>query len=128
MYTNYGDRNFFEQGLLVDTEHSDTGFDMLFCEPYSDAEDLYQFGHIYVNIGDGWIDRDQVMSYIGMDEADFDPVQYAIGCFRYYGPENFGAGSYGVSYDWTRCTSALILDELKDYLIAWDDLVAEPLD
>ena len=37
MYRNYGDKNFFENGVLVDTDHSDTAFPMLLCRPYPDA-------------------------------------------------------------------------------------------
>ena len=29
MFVNYGDRNFFEYGVLVDTDHSDTEFPIL---------------------------------------------------------------------------------------------------
>lgn len=52
MYRNYGDRDFFEHGVLVDTEHSDTCFPMLLCRPYPDAEDLYQFGEVEVDLND----------------------------------------------------------------------------
>lgn len=31
MYRNYGDRDFFENGVLVDTEHSDTTKTNAFC-------------------------------------------------------------------------------------------------
>lgn len=58
MYRNYGDKNFFENGILVDTEHSDTAFPMLLCRPYPDEEDLYQFGEVEVDLDDfkenGW--------------------------------------------------------------------------
>ena len=124
MYKNYGDKNFFEYGLLVDDEHSDTEFDILICRPYSDEEDLYQFAQVHVDITDTWIDKNAVLSYAGLaDESD--AIAYAIACLEYYGPENFGADSYGVTYDWRRMDKASILNELKGYLIAWDDLVAE---
>ena len=121
MYLNYGDRDFFELGILVDTEHSDTVFDMLLCRPYDDQEDLFQFARVQVDIEDSWIDKPAVMSFIGMTEETFDPVQYAIGCTDYYGWENFGADSYGVTYDWRQMTRAQIEDEMKYYLIAWED-------
>lgn len=122
MYRNYGDRNFFELGVLVDDEHSDTVFDMLVCCPYSDVEDLYQFAHIQVDITDDWIDRKMVMEFCGMTEETFDPVEFAIGCADWYSWDNFGAGSYGVSYDWTRVDRATIEKELRKYLIASDNL------
>ena len=43
MYINYGDRNFFECGILVDAEHSDTEIKILYCRPLDDAEDLFLF-------------------------------------------------------------------------------------
>lgn len=52
MYRNYGDKDFFENGVLVDTEHSDTVFPMLLCRPYPDEEDLYQFGEVEVDLDD----------------------------------------------------------------------------
>ena len=122
MYKNYGDVNFLEHGILVDTEHSDTVIDMLLCEPYSDEEDLFQFAHVQVDLEDAWIDRKAVMDFIGMDKEDYDPVQFAIGCTSYYSWDNFGAGDYGVFCDWQRCDEELIRKELKNYLIDWDNL------
>lgn len=120
MYVNYGDRNFFENGILVDTEHSNTEFPILYCVPYSDEEDLYQFGDCTVDITEPWIDKPSVLKNIGMTEGNFDPVSYAIGCIDYYGAENFGAQSY--AYDWRRMTQAEIMEILKHRLIASDNL------
>ncbi|QHJ85062.1 MAG: hypothetical protein [Bacteriophage sp.] len=89
MYVNYGDRNFFEYGVLVDGEHSDTVFSILYCMPYCDEEDKYLFADCIVDVDDNWIGREEVMSFIGMTEEHFDPVQFAIGCIEYYGTENF---------------------------------------
>lgn len=121
MYINYGDKDFFQYGCLVDAEHSDTEFDMLVCRPYDDEEDKFQFAQITVDITDTWIDKKAVMSYIGMTEKTFDPIQYAIGCADYYGWENFGAGSM-YSIDWTNVSRKEIEDILKHYLIASDNL------
>lgn len=126
MYINYGDRNFFELGCLVDSEHSDTVFDMILCRPYDD-EPMYQFAHVQVDIEASWIDKERVMSYIGMTNETFDPIRYAIGCTDYYGWDNFGAADYGVSYNWQQVDAETILKEVKGYLIAWDNLVMEPL-
>lgn len=122
MYINYGDRNFFESGLLIDTEHSDTVFDMLICEPYSDEEDLFQFAHITVDIEDDWIDWSKVISCTGHEPVS--NVCKAIMAYEYYGPEEFGAYS-NVTYDWTRMNRESIKNELKHYLITWDNLVLE---
>ncbi|MCD8083426.1 MAG: hypothetical protein LUE86_08000 [Clostridiales bacterium] len=120
MYQNYGDRNFFENGMLVDTEHSDTTFPMLLCTPYPDEEDLFQFGECEVDISDDWIDRKAVMDYIGMAEETFDPVAFAIGCVSWYSWDNFGAINY--AYDWTRMDKKSICDILKYREIASDNL------
>ena len=128
MYVNHGDKNFFDVGILVDTEHSDTVFDMLLCKPYEDEEDLFQFAHVQVDIEDDWIEREKVMNFCGMTEEDFDPVQFAIGCTDWYPWENFGAGSFAYSYDWTHMTRKQIYKELRNYLIASDNLEMPWLD
>lgn len=123
MYINYGDKNFFEYGRLVDSEHSDTVLQVICCNPYPDEEDKYQFAECEVDINDMWIDKEAVMSYIGMTEETFNPIQYAIGCIDYYGAENFGALSY--AYDWTNMKKADICEILKYRLIANDNLDIE---
>ena len=91
MYKNYGDVNFFNYGMLVDTEHSDTDIDIIFCHPIYDTDtELYYFGAVTVCINDEWIDKKSVMSYISMDDKSFNNIHYAIGCLEYYGAENFG--------------------------------------
>lgn len=124
MYRNHGDRNFFELGILVDTEHSDTVFDMLLCRPYDDEEDKFCFAHIQVDIEDDWIDKDAVMSYAGMTKEDFDPVRYAIACTDFYSWSEFGADSnYG--YNWMDMDRKAIKKELSYYMIAWDEVMAD---
>lgn len=120
MYLNYGDVNFFEHGILVDTEHSDTEFPILYCMPYPDEEDLYQFGDCQVDITDSWIDKQAILNYIGMKETEFDPVLFAIGCIEYYGAVNFGADSY--CYDWLHMQRKDIEEILKYRMIASDNL------
>ena len=65
---------------------------------YDDEDDLYLFADCLVDIADDWIDRNAVMSYIGMTEDDFDPIQYAIGCIEYYGVENFSSPYDGYQF------------------------------
>lgn len=122
MYINYGDKNFLEYGVLVDSEHSDTEFDLIRATPYSDVEDLWQFARLHVDITDPWIDKKAVMDYIGMTNEEFDPIQYAIGCTDYYGWENFGADDYGVFYDWRRVDKDTIFENLNREIIACDNL------
>lgn len=122
MFVNYGDRDFFEYGVLVDTEHSDTVFPMLLCRPYADEEALYQFAHVEVDISDEWIDRPAVMACIGkMADERIDPVEYAIACADFYSWDNFGAASFGVYYDWRHMTRDQVEKELLSYLIADDE-------
>ena len=123
MFINYGDNNFFENGILVDTEHSDTVFPMLLCNPYPEEDDLFKFGQCEVDIEDGWIDKESVMNHIGMTNDSFDPVLFAIGCAEYYSWDNFGAINY--AYDWTRMNKNSICQILKHYMIATDNLNIE---
>ena len=125
MYVNYGDVNFFEYGCLVDSEHSDTEFRILYCRPFDDEDDLYLFGDCTVNIEDDWIDRDAVLSYIGMmddtyEEGKFDATQFAIGCIEYYGVDEFR--DY---YLPAQMTKDEVCRRLKNYLIASDNLNIE---
>lgn len=121
MYKNYGDKNFFENGRLIEKEeNTETIFNILVCNPYSDREDLYIFGDCQVDTTDDWIDRQAVMSYIGMTDQNFDIVQYALGCIDYYGILEFGGESY--AYDCQHMTMADIQDILKYRQIAPDNL------
>ena len=117
MYINYGDVNFFENGTLVDAEHSDTEIKILYCRPYDDEEYLYLFADCEVDITDSWIDKKSVMDFIGMTEENFDSIQFAIGCIEYYGVEDFSSGYHG--YQFTRKE---IENLLKHYMIASDNL------
>lgn len=117
MYVNYGDRNFFEHGILVDTEHSDTVVAIIWCMPYCDEEDAFQFAECEVDVSDSWIKRDEVMGFIGMGKDDFDLARFAIGCVEYYGVENFSSPYDGYTHD-----RAYIEGILKHRLIASDNL------
>lgn len=117
MYTNYGDKNFFEYGVLVDSEHSDTSVDIIWCMPYCDEEDAFQFAECQVDTTDSWLEKDAVMSFIGMTTDTFDLVQFAIGCIEYYGIENFSSPYDGYKHD-----RQYIENILKNRLIASDNL------
>jgi hypothetical protein len=126
-YVNYGDYNFLDYGgCLVDSDHSDTEFRVLYLRPYDDEEDFYQCAELYVDIEDKWINKKSVMSFIGMTEENFDPIWYAIGCIDYYGPENFGAdGSWGYQKDWENMTREEVKDALRHRCIATDNINIE---
>ena len=127
MYINYGDKNFFEYGMLVDSEHSDTEIKILYCMPIEDDwhdENSYLFADCTVDIEDDWIDRKLIMDYIGMAEENFDNVQFAIGCVEYYGVENFSEpyGRFPSFYDGYIYSREEIEKQLKYYFIASDNL------
>lgn len=111
MYKNYGDKNFLESGRLMEPGHDGNTFSFLYCEPYQDSKDMYLFGDGTVDISDSWIDRDAVMSFIGMTQETFDPVVFALGCLDYYSLENFGVEHY--AYDWRHMNRDEILKILK---------------
>lgn len=122
MYKNYGDKNFFEHGVLVDTEHSDTVFDIIRCEPYCDTDDLYMCAAISVDTEDDWIDRNRVMDFIGMTDETFDPVQFAIGCTEYYDWGNFGAYDFDPRYNYECMSKQDCLAVLSGYLVDYSEL------
>ena len=97
---------------------------MLLCRPYPDAEDLYQFGEVEVDLNDfkddGWGDRKAIMDFLGMTEETYDPVQFAIGCTEYHSWDNFGAISY--AYGWQHMDKKSICEILKCREIASDHL------
>ena len=94
MYKNYGDKNFFEYGRLVE-QINDHEFEVLVCEgaqPYEDDVriEVFPYAHCTVNINDNWIDKEKIFSFNGMTEDTFNPILYALDCIQYYGVENFG--------------------------------------
>lgn len=117
MFVNYGDFNFFEFGILVDMEHSETEFSILYCRPFDDEEDQYLFADCLVSIEDNWINRNDVMSYLGMDAEDFDAVQFAIGCVMFYGVENFSNPYEGYVF-----TKEEVKEKLRSYQISKNNL------
>lgn len=50
MYKNYGDQNFFDRGILVEENHDNGEFDVLYCMPLDDEEGYYIFGDCIVDI------------------------------------------------------------------------------
>ena len=114
MFLNYGDVDFFEYGVLVDAEHSDTEFHILYCVPFDDEEDMFLFADCTVDINDRWIDKEAVIKYLGCEN---NAIDLAIGCISYYGVENFSS-----PYDGYTFTREEIEEKLKHYLIANDNL------
>ena len=119
MYVNYGDKNFFENGILVEEWPSDSAFNILCCNPYLDEEDLFRFGDIQVDINDSWIEQEAVEQFCGCRKEE-DPIGFALGCISYYSWDNFGAINY--AYDWQRMDRKSIEEILKHRMIANDNL------
>ena len=117
MYVNYGDVDFFQYGLLIDTDHKENEINILYCRPYCDEENLFKFADCSVDITDNWIDKKGVMEFIGMNEDTFEPIWFAQGCIEYYGVENFSS-----PYDGYNFTREEIEKKLKYYLISSDNL------
>lgn len=84
-YENYGDVNPLEHGGIWVKRESKNEYEILKNNPETNT--LYD---LLVDITDSWIEKDSVMSFIGMTEENFNPLQFAIGCTDYYSPENFG--------------------------------------
>lgn len=118
MYKNYGDKNFLEYGILVEEEKENEIYNMIICRPYSDKENKYIYGLCYVDITDSWIEKNEVMDYIGMSEENFKPIQFAIGCTEYYGLENFGLffNDYTKGY-----TKEEIIEDMEEIKSCIDD-------
>ena len=90
-YINYGDVNPIEHGGIFVLQESETSFRIVKNE-FDGSKKHYLFD-LHIDISDTWIDKESVLSYIGMTELDFDPVQYAIGCTEYYSYLEFGGNA-----------------------------------
>lgn len=120
MFRNIGRKDFFEHGILIDTYHSDTEYDLIRCEPYPDEEDHYQYAKMHVDLESPWIDRRAVLESAGMTEDNYDSEMFAVALTDYYGWGKFGADDYGVFYDWRNMDRASIEKELSHEFIAAD--------
>jgi len=85
-FINYGDVNPLDHGGIWVKEINEAVFEIVKNIP--ETKELY---YLEVDITDTWIEKEGVMSFIGMTEEEFNPVWYAIGCTDYYSPENFGS-------------------------------------
>ena len=124
-FANYGDKDFFQRGVLINTERPGREIEMIYCRPYEDEEDKYMFGELMVDYADPWISRKEVMRFAGMTEETFDPVQFAIACVDYYGPLEFGAGGTYL-YDWRNMTRKKIEKVLRSRSIYLDHMREMP--
>ena len=119
MYKNFGDRNFFEYGILLDNDHSDTQFPILVCSPiYEEDENgnqLYLFADCFVDVEDEWMDSESVESCCGSWNCN---EHYAIACINYYGTHEFSDCINSGIF-----TAEEIVEKLRKYFIDYSDLV-----
>lgn len=115
MYKNYGDYDFFKYGTLVEEEKKDEIYNIILCRPYFDDNNVFKYGKATVDITEDWLDKNQIMDYIGITEENFNSIQFAIGCTEYYNLVNFGL--YESNY-----TREEIKENLKNYEISSDNL------
>ena len=99
MFVNYGDVDFFEYGVLVESDSTDTEVHIIYCVPSSDEENMFFFANCIVDTDDDWIEREDVMKFNGMNSEEFDPIRFAIGCIEYYGAENFSSPYDGYTFN-----------------------------
>ena len=88
LYSNYGDVNFFEYGILAKHDPAGDTVDLLLCRPIPDKEHEYIFASISIDINDDWIDRDNVTNFAGL-APDASAIDFAIACSEYYNWENW---------------------------------------
>ena len=120
MFKNYGDWDFFEDGILVE-QQSPSQFTLLRCNPVQDQEDRYEFARLDVDLDDDWMDKQALRDYAGLEPGVDNDAEMAIAATEYYSWENFGAGSgcgnFGPDHDWRSMTKEEIKKKKKNYSI-----------
>ena len=97
-WTNYGDVTPQEGGRYL-KEFTPGCYDVA-AVVYFDDVDKYIIDRYQIDIADideSWIDKKDVMSFLGMTEEDFDPIWFLLGAVDYYGSANFGSEPMGLS-------------------------------
>lgn len=113
-WENFGDVNPLKHGGIFikrDTEINPETCFYIVKNVYDCDGEKHIIYDLYVDITDSWIEKQDVMEFIGMTENDFDSIQYAIGCTDYYSMENFGGNRIECS------TIEELQEELKKYEI-----------
>lgn len=99
MYKSYGDKNFFDYGVLVEFVETDeleqNEFRIITCNPDDDEDNNYLIGNTFIDIRDTWINKEDVCKYSGLrnysiDYTDEERLRLAIATIEYYGVENSG--------------------------------------
>ena len=112
MFLNYGDVNFFEYGVLVDSQSTPEEVKILYCQPFiKDEVQYFIFSECCVDTNDSWIDKTAVIDFCGLSPDD-DFIKFAIACIEYYGCYEFDG-----SYSAPTYTAEEVLEILKNYNI-----------
>jgi hypothetical protein len=89
-WVNYGDVNPIEHGGIFVKEENETTFRIVKLQ-FVDDDGKNLLLDLNVDISDSWIEKEAVMNYAGISEADEDfSVNFAIACTEFYSPGNFG--------------------------------------
>lgn len=83
MYYNFGDKNYLSYGRFIEPAGKHV-FNVLTCD---EVNGKYKVCDCYIDTKDKMIDADDVYCYINLDE--YSPLDFAVGCIDYYGPEAF---------------------------------------
>lgn len=94
-FTNYGDVNFFEYGLMI-KDAGDNDYEILTCLPISDEEGMYQFSYGTVCLDDSWLNWEGIESSCDVDRELNDPFELVRAAFDYYGAAEFCGGDVKV--------------------------------
>lgn len=130
-FINYGDKNFLDGGILLQKDPVyDTAFYILRCDPFSDMDDSFRFGELYVDTSDSWIDRKAVMDFAGITKETFTKEDFAIACTDYYSWENFSSnGMYETNREFPWFKAQEVIDEIAEFADELpDDLEMHALD
>lgn len=110
-YENYGDVNFFENGLMI-MDIGDDQYEILTCDFVNDADgDTYLFSHGLVDLSDSWLKLDEVREYAGEEHEGAELVADIV---RYWGPIEFNGG-----YEET-LSSAEVMEAMEGFAEEYD--------
>lgn len=90
-WENYGDVTPQEGGRYLH-KNEDDSYDVIEVK-YLYDDDKFIIDRYMIDlddIGGSWIEKESVLSFIGMTGKDFHPLFFMLGAVDYYGTENFG--------------------------------------
>ena len=124
MYHNYGDKNFFEAGFLVDTDSiREDNVEFIYCMPFDDEEDLYLYGEGVVDLTDSWIAWSEVGRYADVDKNTSCWENLANAVISYYGVETVCGGRDSIYCG--EFGKSEIKKKLERFFIDWSEVEAD---